>query len=622
MVVNNRNRAKLKYRLAKRLKAPLMHINMLSDEQLTYVYSYSLKSSYLEACAGSGKTEVIGIKTAFEISRWKNNVGGIATITFTNSAACELARRIRKYTGIKSELFPHFIGTFDSWLHNFILQPYCHYLTGYTGIDGDKSIRIIADDSHAHFLHNYNTIITTAGRAIPYRVTDYHFTSNGAILGHSDAIKRALHTATENERRQLVNQKKAFFRAGFSTYSDAEALCVALLRKFAILPTKLALRFPVVTIDECQDLSDTQIEILDILKQAGAVLHFVGDLNQSIYDFREVNPQNTRNYLQANGFANLKLTNNYRSCSEIVGLSGSIMGIGNIKAMTPTKLPNPCILWQYDPANFSSLPRKFEELVLQSNLAVEKSAIISRGKSTVDELRTQTNVREYSKTELFAIALNCWFKPNRDTADLKNAIDYIGRAFCLLAYNGRARISNNYCPEGLNPIEWRILLKRFLNSATTLYPFENENAQPHSWRTWVPLLKTFLQTYWRNLPNPANSYNDISAKLRAPNGQAAVQVNSITNSTSVHNKFRTTTIHGVKGETLDAVMLVSHPNGQSKGGHYSHWRRTGAHVEEHIRFAYVACSRPTQLLVLATPRLNAADLATIQGWGFVPQPYA
>ena len=40
-----------------------------TDKQLSYILSPIDKCIYLEACAGSGKTEVLGMKAAYEIYR-------------------------------------------------------------------------------------------------------------------------------------------------------------------------------------------------------------------------------------------------------------------------------------------------------------------------------------------------------------------------------------------------------------------------------------------------------------------------------------------------------------------------------------------------------------------------
>ena len=45
----------------------------------------------------------------------------------------------------------------------------------------------------------------------------------------------------------------------------------------------LSKRFPLIIIDECQDLSWVQLNILKKLQEQESTLHFIGDLNQAIY---------------------------------------------------------------------------------------------------------------------------------------------------------------------------------------------------------------------------------------------------------------------------------------------------------------------------------------------------
>ncbi len=42
----------------------------LSEEQLDFILHTSNQDCYLKACPGSGKTEVVGIKAAYEICTW------------------------------------------------------------------------------------------------------------------------------------------------------------------------------------------------------------------------------------------------------------------------------------------------------------------------------------------------------------------------------------------------------------------------------------------------------------------------------------------------------------------------------------------------------------------------
>ena len=65
-----------------------------TDKQLDYILSPTDECIYLEACAGSGKTEVLGMKAAYEICGWSSYNTGIAVLTFTNEATSTIADRV------------------------------------------------------------------------------------------------------------------------------------------------------------------------------------------------------------------------------------------------------------------------------------------------------------------------------------------------------------------------------------------------------------------------------------------------------------------------------------------------------------------------------------------------
>jgi len=619
--MTKKRKYKILYKIKLSLNSKWEDLLKLSDEQVDYINLYLKHSSFLEACPGSGKTEVIGIKAAFEISKWKKFNSGIAVVTFTTSAAKELNQRVRKFGAVSTETFPHFIGTFDSWIHNYLLQPFTHYLTGFVGRNGDKSINIVDVESSAGFLFHYDTKIYKDQKPIQIKVTDYYYDYNG-VLQVNDEKKEALIKIgrTTAETASFLEKKKAFIKAGFATYSDVEWLCKHLLKKFPFLQEKLAQRFPVIIVDECQDLSNGQLHILELLRSKGTCLNFVGDLNQSIYEFRKVSPQDIAAYIKGNPFTLKKLTNNYRSCQPIVNVSENIIGnttkiIGHEnQACTP-----PCILWQYDDNTFNELPKRFEDFVVANDLNAKKSVILARGKATLSSLRMQKDKYGYSKSQLFALAFHYWYKANRTTEDVNKSLFYLGRVLCLLAYGGRGDSRNQYCPEIFEKVEWRLYLKQFLLGSKSLYPYE-ENGTDIIWEKWMPKLKPILVQLWSSLKGDIAQWKDVSAKVRTPDKEGKIPVKNICSDNTVRNIFRTTTIHSVKGETLDAVLLISHDNKKSKGGHFSQWLREGNYDPEHVRFAYVAASRPKYALVIATPQLQTKDLEKLEKIGLINQP--
>ena len=128
-------------------------------EQLDYVLSSIQSNIFLKACPGGGKTEVVGLKAAYEFHAWTRRHCGIAILTFTNNAADEIRKRVQQYAGVQNSGYPHFIGTVDSWLHRYLAHPFGHLTTNYLGRPHqtvtDKSIRLVDEDEREGWINNY-----------------------------------------------------------------------------------------------------------------------------------------------------------------------------------------------------------------------------------------------------------------------------------------------------------------------------------------------------------------------------------------------------------------------------------------------------------------------------------
>ena len=74
------------------------------------------------------------------------------------------------------------------------------------------------------------------------------------------------------------------------------------------------------------------MQILDKMRSHGTALHFVGDLNQAIYEFKKV-AEKVKEYTQEHKFNILSLSNNYRNCQPIANLCDDL--VGNTDKATP-----------------------------------------------------------------------------------------------------------------------------------------------------------------------------------------------------------------------------------------------------------------------------------------------
>lgn len=604
----------------------------LSEEQLDFILHPMSQNCYLSACPGSGKTEVVGIKAAYEIAEWKDNFCGIVVLSFTKNAAKEISDRIKKYSGVSSVHHPHFVGTIDSWLHCYLLHPFAHNITRYVSKTNDKSYRIIDNEERYDFLNSFKTVLSIKLYKDAW-VNEYYFECTDPPTLQSQSRYLDLSSVLEPIKKTLGQNKKKLLKAGLATYADAEFLCYYMLKNRANILALIVKRFPVIYIDECQDLSLNQLEILQLLNDAGTKIHFVGDRNQSIYEFKKVYVEKINDFIIKNGLAEIHLTKNFRSNQNIVNVAMGLESYNTGK--TAKKISGHeailtkecCLVWEYEPADFISLPQNFINIIKDINLnlseesikiEIDKSVILARAHNTLSLFKNTTGSR-LSKIELIANALGCWSNTPRTGKDMQNALHQLGKSLCMLGYNGLGNHQNQYCPDNYTNFEWRALLfdliTNIIEPQNKIFPFNDLN-----WKDWTAALKVFLKDYWMSLRDPINNWDTVKTKIKSPSGLAdkpvietiaAIQ-NSYTNS------VRMTTFHDVKGETLDAALIVSSSNKKSKGGHFEHWISQKSSESEYVRFAYVASSRPKHLLIWAIPKVkNNKHLKRIQELGFI-----
>lgn len=595
-----------------------------SDEQLDYILSSIEDCIFLKACPGSGKTEVVGLKAAYEMSKWKKTPGGIAVLTFTNNAAEVIKKRVSQFGGVIRVGFPHFIGTIDSWLHGYIAHPFAHTATKYDGKDGDHSIRVIDNSSQARFLNSFKTKYNLAGVGNP-AANEYYFdveTQKYVFSSNNKKIdaKRNLQDLEDWQIADLEKTKAKFKMAGFATYQDIEQICHELLLEKPEIVRLLSLRFPFIIVDECQDLSWIQMQILDKMRSQGTVLHFVGDLNQAIYEFKRVDPEKVRNYTSKSEFDILTLSENYRNCHSISNLCDNLVNNTN-KATTinASELEFPCVCVRFEKDEMMKLPQWFNDYLDKVEINKNYSAVVTRSWANVSRMRPADSGAIEKYQERFAAAIHLWKTECRQAAG--DALKFFGRFVSEKFFPGD--LTNHreyYCPESVDSaLVWRLFLATALSNCCQDYLLCDLK---QTWRTWNQIVRDRLHKHLIkskstfgavlsecDFPQLASkSIEDNSLPIFvAPSGKSNNQVlECVPLNSSARIPLRVTTIHNVKGETLEALMLVSSRNKSgTEDGYWTQWLDDP--TSEAARLAYVASSRPRKLIIWAIPNPSKAE---------------
>lgn len=578
-----------------------------SKEQIAYIEEPLTHNVYLRACPGSGKTEVIAAKVAKEVREWSHFPSGIAVLSFSRSATDELVERISLARRGRRKLFPHFVGTVDSFFLKQICNPLAHRLTGYNGRDGDFALRVV--DAQAVCFHR--TKYKIGHEHIPANRFDWDPAARRFLFRHPVLAKQRAMNALKLEQYQLDDlaaAKAAFNSNGFATYKDVERLALEILSSehFNAHVDRLVARYPHIVIDECQDLSADQIAIFARLAGKGVTFHLIGDLEQAIYLFRNCKPEDVSEFVRFLGCKEMLLRQNFRSGQGIVNLhcalvkADKIVGRANYAETT-------CYLVEYRDCPSEALGI-FDELAAGH----ARSVIVARGHSTLHRMRVGGAAEGTVQTLAAAIATYARNRPG----DLYDALSRFARYLAEECIKQDTLGEDSFCrpAEMESALNWH----RFLADCLAAFVAADLARQSITWSTWCALHKRALVSL-ATVPCPNVECEAILKALmtrqhRAPSGMSTTVVAEMIAPGSPRSaKRRLATIHEVKGETHDLTMLVS----SSRQGEQAHWKEWLAnHASEAARFAYVASSRPRHILIWAVKTLKKDEREALMLLGF------
>lgn len=581
-----------------------------TDEQLGYILSPIDRCIYLEACAGSGKTEVLGIKAAYEICKWQSKKNGIAVLTFTNEATATIADRVSSFYG-KPISSNHFIGTFSSFVHGYIAQRFGYKFYHIPEDRADKSFRVVDSDISPYsnqWLENYQLDFYLPQQTIYASQLNYRVSSNNWYVVQKKDTAKPLTAFYEGNPKQLIKKanacKSKFLNDGFATFEDMNLIARKCLRDETICHC-IVKKFPVILIDECQDLSASELSILSLLIRAGVIVHYIGDLHQAIYSFKDSCPEQFLEHLATHRFETWSLSQNFRSTPKIVELSRKI---GRIKYPISGSGESKCGDYDCCYVEYNDERNAIEafiDVLNRFDISTQNAVVLVRTQSAKQKLSGGFSI-DYSKHRIIN-AIQLWQQNNPEAQ--QTALSLL--AIQLQKWMGFHGNSNNYyysdevCSDS---VSWRLLLRDILIQlcADPMIATMNELTYG-SWYSRnkervVSIIAHYLSNIGQTLPK---------IMIRTPNGTAKQKINQV--KWTQKEQLRVETIHSVKGDTFDAVLLLSSPDARGKTGFWENWLKPN---EESGRIGYVASTRPRYLLCWGVGSLTSVQRQTLKELGF------
>lgn len=268
--------------------------NLFFDEKRTELLK-AMHSLDVQACPGSGKTTLIAAKLILLAEEWPFKHRGVCVLSHTNVAKDEIIERLKKSKTKKAQnllSYPHFIGTIQEFVNRFLAIPnlrsrgICDF-----NIDNDTYT-----DSAWRLLGSWEySWLKGTLKGLGTEENQKSFIRSGHLIHGDDGYevcitKRAkAWNRDENLARakdDLMKLKRSLCGKGYFLFRDMYVFGDMAISDMKELEGAMQKRFPFVLIDEMQDTQKFQDDLLTKifpLSSADVTVQRFGDADQAIF---------------------------------------------------------------------------------------------------------------------------------------------------------------------------------------------------------------------------------------------------------------------------------------------------------------------------------------------------
>jgi hypothetical protein len=522
------------------------------------------------------------------MANWNKRRAGIACISFTNVAWEEIGDYLQNTFGLpRRPHWPHFLGTIDSFVNQFIFLPFGHLVMG-------CNCRPEVTHPGAHNYSYAEDWLNQQRQPANCRKrgcapTCFQYAVDGQIEWRRELSRKQPNC----DRTNCGILKSLMVRNGMALPSDAMYWGMKILDDWPQIRNAISRRFPEIIIDEAQDTTEVQSRIISNLSQAGSHIVLVGDPDQSIYGFTGARPELFNQF--ASQWHSLPMTENFRSsqliCNAVHRFSNGLPVPATAAGPHRDFAVRPMIV-RYAMGQESQMRNCFVRILGTHSISVGKSAMLAWRHDLLLATIGGTRINWPNRVNAL-VKRTAWAATMRDAGFLAEAHESLMHILLNLCLNRRS-FGHNY--EAISHIgirEWRRKSWALLHN---LLPSSNPLSD------WGPSTRPIIDRFIQNAGwcDPV----DLSMKLtRCNNAEASRPVSSFVSLPRMADDLTYKVIHQAKGETYDAVMVVCGSGKGRRSGDIIQWvspvgTADGADAR---RTGYVAMTRPRKILVLALP---------------------
>lgn len=348
------------------------------DESKTFIKC--MESKDIQACPGAGKTTSLVAKLDILANSMPfDDNSGILVLTHTNVAVDE----IKKKLGANAKIvlgYPNHVGTFQSFVNKFLAIPM------YIKLLGKKPERI---DSEVFYM-KYENILKSYHESVFGWLS-----SSGEVRSISPIQFLEGLTLNENEdefkyhnqgRVVLSSKKKSFFFKtiiavknrnieneliikGYLTYSHCYELALEYLTNYPNISNIFQKRFHYVFVDEAQDTSNNQFEIIEkLFENSDIIIQKIGDNNQAIFNV-STKDENGWEPQEDNSIE----INNTKRLSKLISDQASKIAVVPQELNANQSIDIQPTIIIFDDENIELVIQKYAELIVEHDLHLENS---------------------------------------------------------------------------------------------------------------------------------------------------------------------------------------------------------------------------------------------------------
>lgn len=545
------------------------------------------------ACPGSGKTTsiVYKLRKLHEEIEASNKHTGVLCLSFTNQAVNEIINTYRAMHGVDIR-YPHEVSTIDSFITQNIVLPYwnlCEYCKVAPMIVNEK------EQLHDLFWYHYTDKtgkVRDACRIGKYGDTPRHIAPEEINL-HAGKFYNGTNIIKDVDKQYAKDVVLYRLASGFLTSADAMGIALDLLSKYPIIAKSIAIRYPYIIVDEAQDTSSDQFELFSRLIDGGLKnLEFVGDTNQSIYEWRFASPDTVDALSNTEGWKHIPFVNNRRSVQRIIDLYLRLVPKNKrqqIISVSGEDKRVPIVVYRFDMDNSSEVIKDFCQTCKDYNL--KEKLILTRGRNLGKLLSGAKEKPDYWKSPVPKMLINAY-------VDFKSG--YVTKAVQQIAY-----VWSMYLFREHEYDKKRVFVKEKIeNPAESTFLINLLIEMPgldETFQTWTSKMQLYLKSRFGLTTTPDfdvyKRKKTFDIKVMAKSKLANYFGNDAARSRS---DLAIQTIHSSKGMTTDAVLIFLSMDNSSKNISVNLFQESTKMTEKH-RLLYVACSRARQFLSLAIP---------------------